>query len=261
MNNIDPPVVLRREGAVAWLVLNRPANLNAIDIPSAEAFLACCVEIVADPGIRAVVLEGEGKTFGVGGDLEVLRTDSAATASVLIEPLHRAIKLLAEINAPVIASLHGNVAGGSLSLSMACDLAVAADTARFNLAYINIGASCDASGSWNLPRLVGLRNAMAIALMGETLDAQEALRMGLVNRVVPAVELKQATDALAHRLAAGPTLAIGRMKRLMRRSFDNDLAAQLDLERENFCASAATADFAEGLDAFFSKRAPKYHGR
>ena len=126
---------------------------------------------------------------------------------------------------------------------------------------LNVAASCDVSGSWHLPRLVGLRNAMAIALLGDTFDAAEALRLGLVNRVVPAIALEEETDALARRLASGPTLAIGRMKRLLRQSLDNDLGTQLDMERDNFRASTATEDFSEALDAFFSKRAPHFNGR
>jgi len=185
---------------------------------------------------------------------------AAATAHELIGSLHEAVVLLANINAPVIASLHGAVAGGSLSLSLACDLAIAADTARFNLAYANIGASCDVSGSWNLPRLVGLRNAMQIALLSETFDAAEALRLGLVNRVVPADRLHEETMALARRLAAGPTQAYGRMKRLMRQSFETDLATQLDAERENFKASTQTDDFKAGISAFLAKRPALFKG-
>jgi 2-(1,2-epoxy-1,2-dihydrophenyl)acetyl-CoA isomerase len=254
------PVLLKREGSIAWLVLNRPAALNALDIPTAQAFLACCEQIAADPGVRAVVLRGEGKCFGVGGDLAALRSDPAETAMALIGPLHRAVLLLTSLNAPVIASLHGSVAGGSMSLSMACDLVIAADNARFNLAYVNVAANCDLSGSWHLPRLVGLRNAMAIALLGDSLDAAEALRLGLINRIVPAAALQEETDALARRLASGPTLAIGRMKRLLRQSLDNDLPTQLDLERDNFRASAGTEDFGEALAAFFAKRAAHFKG-
>lgn len=268
MNHSTTPVLLQRDGGIAWLVLNRPAALNALDIPTAQAFLACCEELAADPGVRAVVLRGEGKCFGVGGDLAALREDPAAlredpaaTAMALIEPLHRAVLLLTSMDAPVIASLHGSVAGGSMSLSMACDLVIAADNARFNLAYVNVAANCDVSGSWHLPRLVGLRNAMAIALLGDSFDAAEALRLGLVNRVVPAVALQEETDALARRLASGPTLAIGRMKRLLRQSLDNDLATQLDLERDNFRASAGTEDFGEALAAFFAKRAAHFKGK
>lgn len=259
--SVPAPVLLRREGALAWLVLNRPAGLNAIDIPTAHAFYDCCAQLAADPSVRAVVLKGEGRTFGVGGDLAALRHNPAATAIALIEPLHQAVRLLSAMDAPVIASLHGSVAGGSLSLSMACDLAIAADTTRFNLAYVNVAANCDVSGSWNLPRMVGLRNAMAIALLGDTFDAAEALRLGLVNRVVPAATLEEETDALARRLAEGPTLAIGRMKRLLRQSLHHDLDTQLDLERDNFCASAATEDFEEGMSAFFARRVPYFKGR
>jgi 2-(1,2-epoxy-1,2-dihydrophenyl)acetyl-CoA isomerase len=261
MHNDNAPVIVRHEGAIAYLILNRPASLNSIDIPTAQAFLHACKELTSTAGVRAVIFKGEGKTFGVGGDLSSLRTESATNAMLLLEPMHQAVRLLAGMDAPVIASLQGSIAGGSLSLAMGCDLAIAADTARFNLAYVNIGVNCDGGGSWSLPRLVGLRNAMGIALLGDTFDAQDALRMGLVNRVAPAAELDQATDAIALRLANGPTLAIGRMKRLLRQSFENDLATQLDLEREYFRASADSADFAEALDAFFSKRKPQFAGK
>jgi 2-(1,2-epoxy-1,2-dihydrophenyl)acetyl-CoA isomerase len=261
MHDVSSPVILRREGAVAYLVMNRPDAHNALDIPTAQALHAHCQDIAADPAIRAVVIKGAGKSFGVGGDLAALRVDPPQTAMALIEPLHASVRLLASMNAPVIASLHGNVAGGSMSLALACDLAIAADSARFNLAYINVAASCDLSGSWHLPRLVGLRNAMAIALMGDTFDASEALRLGLVNQVVPAAELEARTAALADRLASGPTHAIGKMKRLLRQSFDNDLATQLDAERDSFRDCATTRDFGEALDAFFARRRPQFQGR
>jgi 2-(1,2-epoxy-1,2-dihydrophenyl)acetyl-CoA isomerase len=261
MASSEPPVILQRDGAIATLLLNRPGSLNALDIPTAQALLTCCTELAADDSVRAVVLKGAGKAFGVGGDLAALRTDSTATAMALIAPLHASVLLLTSMNAPVIACLHGTVAGGSLSLAMACDLAIAADNTRFNLAYVNVAANCDLSGSWHLPRLVGLRNAMAIALLGDTFDAPEALRLGLLNRIVPVTELESATAALAQRLADGPTQAIGRMKRLLRQSLDNDLPAQLDLERDNFRDSTVTVDFAEALDAFFSKRRPHFVGR
>jgi 2-(1,2-epoxy-1,2-dihydrophenyl)acetyl-CoA isomerase len=261
MEDVSSPVVLKREGAVAYLVINRPGAHNALDVPTAQALLARCRDISADPAIRAVVIKGEGKSFGVGGDLAAMRDDPPATAMALIEPLHAAIRLLTSLNAPVLASLHGNVAGGSMSLALACDLAIAADSARFNLAYINVATSCDLSGSWHLPRLVGLRNAMAIALMGDTFDAGEALRLGLVNRVVPAAELEAATAALAERLASGPTHAIGKMKRLLRQSLDNDLDTQLDAERDSFRECAGTGDFGEALDAFFNKRRAQFQGR
>ncbi|MDP3799660.1 MAG: enoyl-CoA hydratase-related protein [Polaromonas sp.] len=262
---MSPPssneVLLTRDGGIAILTFNRPSAMNALDVPTTRAFLAACQSLADDPQVRVVVIRGEGKAFGVGGDLTELQQGAGVTPAGLIDPLHEGIKLLAAINAPVIASLHGVVAGGSLSLSMACDLAIAAEGTRFNLAYANVGASCDVSGSWSLPRLVGLRNAMQIALLSETFDAAEALRLGLVNRVVPADKLQEETLGLARRLAAGPTLAYGRMKRLMRQSFETDLPTQLDAERENFKASTQTDDFKEAVSAFFAKRPVVFKGR
>ena len=255
------PVQLLRDNAVAILQFNRPDALNALDVPTARAFHAACLELAVDASVRAVIVRGAGRAFGVGGDLAALRFDAAAVAAQLIEPLHASVKLLAALDAPVIASLHGAVAGGSLSLALACDLAIAAEGTRFDLAYARVGASCDVSGSWHLPRLVGLRHAMQIALLCDGFDAAEALRLGLVNRVVPAAELHAQTLTLAQRLAAGPTLAYGRLKRLLRQSFDNDLATQLDAERDNFLGSTRTRDFQEGRDAFLAKRPPLFEGR
>lgn len=171
-------VLLIQDAGVATLRFNRPAEMNALDVPAASAFRAACQQVARDTTVRAVVICGEGRAFGVGGDLAALQHNATATAAALIDNLHEGIQLLAGISAPVIASLHGVVAGGSLSLSLACDLAIAAEGTRFNLAYVNLAASCDVSGSWSLPRLVGLRKAMEIALLSETFDAQEAVDLG-----------------------------------------------------------------------------------
>jgi 2-(1,2-epoxy-1,2-dihydrophenyl)acetyl-CoA isomerase len=255
------PVLLTREGGHVTLTFNRPVAMNALDLLTAHAFLAACTDLASDPSVRVLVIRGAGKAFGVGGDLAALQHDSMATAHELIGCLHEAVLLLVHMNAPVIASVHGVVAGGSLSLAMACDLTIAAEGTRFNLAYANVGANCDVGGSWHLPRLVGLRNAMQIALLSDTFDATEALRLGLVNHVVPLDTLQDETLALASRLAVGPTLAYGRMKRLLRQSFETDLSSQLDAERENFKASTQTQDFKEALEAFFAKRRTVFTGQ
>lgn len=258
---MDSPVTLRRDGAVAHIRFNRPERLNAVNVPTSKAFLECCRTIAASPDIRAVVLGGEGDAFGVGGDLNELDADAAERAPALIEPVHEAVKLMAEFDAPVIASVHGVVAGGSLSLAMACDLCIAAEGTKFNLAYVKIAATCDGSGSWSLPRIVGMRNAMAIALLGETFDAAEALRLGLVNKVVPRTELDSSANEMAQRLAAGPTRAIGDIKRLIRTSFDHDLPSQLDRERDAFVANARTHDFTNAVASFLKKLKPRFEGR
>lgn len=243
------------------LTLNRPAAMNALDVPTAEAFLAACHEIENDGITRAVILRGAGRCFGVGGDLAALRDGGPELAAGLIEAMHSGIRILGAMNAPVIASLHGAVAGGSLSLALACDMAIAAEGAKFNMAYANVGASCDVSGSWSLPRLVGLRKALEIALLCDSFDATKALELGLVNRVVPAAHLEGETLLLAQRLADGPTLAYGRIKRLMRQSFDTPFAEQLDAERDEFQASTQTQDFNQAMSAFFAKRPPVFSGR
>jgi 2-(1,2-epoxy-1,2-dihydrophenyl)acetyl-CoA isomerase len=261
MTDALSPLIASRDGNVVHLQFNRPAVLNALDRATAQAFVHACRELHADHTVRAVVLSGAGRAFMAGGDLAELHGDPTGGAIGLLGPAHEAVVLLAELPAPVIAAVHGAVAGAGMSLALACDLVLAADDARFTLAYVKIGASCDVSASWSLPRLVGLRKAMEIALLSEPIDAAEALRLGLVNRVVPATELPAQAMALAQRLANGPTPAIGNLKRLLRTSFDHDLRGQLDAERSAFLACAASADFAEGVDAFLARRKPEFGRR
>ncbi len=250
------PVRLQRDGAVAVLELNRPQALNVVDLPTARAFLAACRELSGDASVRAVLLCGAGRSFGVGGDLRAMAEgDAAEVAGELIAALHESVQRLAALDAPVVAALQGVVAGGSWSL------ALAADDAVFTLAYAQIGASCDVNASWALPRMVGLRRALQIALLGERLDAAQALELGVVNRLVPAAQLREQAMAVARQLAEGPTLAYGRLKRLMRGSFEHALGGQLERERQAFLEGARTQDFQLGVAAFLNKRAPRFEGR
>ena len=253
-------VTLVRDGAVAFVEIRRPERHNALDVETAEALLEKCLEISRHGGVRAVVVSGQGASFGVGGDLGELQKGGAATARRIIEPLHQAAALLAEADAPVIAKLRGIVAGGSMSLALGCDLAIASDGARFNFAYTNIGATADVGGSWHLPRIVGLRRAMQIALLNDPIDAHQALALGLVNKVVPDEDLDADVAALASTLASGPTQAFGRMKRLLRQSGNHGFRDHLALELEAFVDSAGTSDFAEAVDARLGKRAPRFAG-
>lgn len=261
MTTTDAPLLTGRDGAVATLRFNRPAALNAIDVPMARAFLAAVQDIAADRGVRAVLLSGAGKGFMAGGDLAVLSADPQRGAAELIGPLHEALTVLDALDAPVVAQVHGVAAGAGLSLMLQADFVLAAAGTRFNLAYASIGASCDVGGSWALPRWVGLRRALEIALLGDTLDAATAERIGLINRVVPAADLESEALALAHRLAGGPTVALGHLRRLLRASQGRDLATQLDAEAAAFQACAATDDFRLGLDAFRDRKPPAFTGR
>ena len=257
----EPPLRLERSGAIATLSFNRPGALNAIDVPMATALLSAVRAIAEDASVRCVVLRGAGKGFMAGGDLATLRADPVQGARDLLAPLNEAVALLAQLNAPVIAQVHGVAAGAGLSLMLQADFVLAAEGTRFNLAYINLGTSCDVGASWALPRLVGLRRALEIAMLGETYSAQEAERLGLVNRVVPAADLGAAVQALAQRLASGPTLAHGHMCRLMPNAFDHDLPTQLAAEAEAFVACPHSTDLPEGIEAFHAKRPATFQGR
>lgn len=259
----DPQLPLHHwcEAGVGYLRFHRPQALNAIDIPMARAFLAACQDFARDPQLRVLWVSGEGRAFMAGGDIPAMRTDPQAVAGTIIDAVHDGLRLLAELPVPVVASVHGAVAGGGLGIVLGCDLVVAADNTKFALAYPLIGASCDCSTSWGLPRIVGLRKALELAFLADPVDAPEALRLGLVNRVVPLDTLADETAQLVQRLASGPTQALGRLKRLMRDSLGHSLSQQLDAEKAGFLAVAATRDFDEGTAAFVAKRKAVFEGR
>jgi 2-(1,2-epoxy-1,2-dihydrophenyl)acetyl-CoA isomerase len=252
---------LERNGAVALIRFNRPHALNAIDVPMAQALLRTARALAADRSVRAIVLCGAGKGFMAGGDLATMRADPLQGAADLIGPLNEALLVFAAMDAPLIAQVHGVAAGAGLSLMLQADFVLAAEGTRFNLAYVNLGTSCDVGASWALPRLVGLRRALEIAMLGETLTSADAERLSLVNRVVAAADLKAEVTALAQRLASGPTVAYGHLRRLMRASFDRDLPGQLAAEAAAFAECAATADFKTGIEAFYSKQPAQFVGR
>jgi 2-(1,2-epoxy-1,2-dihydrophenyl)acetyl-CoA isomerase len=262
---MNDTVLLSRDGSVATLTLNRPDALNTLNPAMIDALVAHAATVAADDSVRVVVLRGAGRHFMAGGDIrsfaERLGEPAAARSegfSVMIGRLHAAIEHLHRMPHPVVGSVQGAVAGFGLSLMNACDLVVAADDSYFASAYRHIGLTPDGGGSWSLPRLVGMRKAMEIFLLGERFGAAEALALGLVNRVVPAADLESATSALVHSLATGPALATRHAKRLVRESLSRTLSEQLDAERASFAACAGTADFAEGIKAFLEKRAPQF---
>lgn len=249
---------------IARIRFNRPQVLNALDEATILAFKAAVDQVVADAGVRVVVLSGEGRAFLAGGDVHRFHAAGEAAPLVvgsLIDPFHAALEALAAFPAPVIASLKGAVAGGGLSVALAADLAIAADDSRLTLAYTRIGTSPDGGATFSLPRMVGLRRALELALLSDVIDAEEALRFGLVNKVVPLAALEAETEKLARRLADGPTQAYGEIKRLMRQSFSTPFADQLAAERDGFVACAGTRDFVEGVAAFVGKRPARFRGR
>jgi len=261
----EAPIRLWRDGAVAHLRFNRPRQLNAMDLAGARALHEACRRIAdtvaEDMTLRVVRLSGEGRAFLAGGDIAAMAEDPALGASALIPEVHGALTLLNGLRTPVLAEVQGAVAGAGLGVLMACDLVVAAEGTRFTIGFTAIGASADSSTTWGLPRVMGLRQALRFALLGETLDVADAHRLGLVSEVVTASQLGRTADEWCQRLADGAPLALGAVKRLLRGSLDRSLPEQLAAEAEAFRDCAATEDFREGLAAFLAKRPPRFQGR
>ncbi len=264
---MSDPILLQRDGAVATLTLNRPDALNALDYAMVDALVSRTAEVATDDSLRVVVLRGAGRHFMAGGDIrtfasELVHSPAERQAGFqrMVERLHAAVEQLDRMPHPVVGVVHGAVAGIGLSFMNACDLVVASTDAYFTSAYRHIALTPDGGGSWTLPRLVGVRKAMEILLLSERFDAAEALRLGLVNKVVAPEALEGAAAALVATLASSPVLALRNAKRLVRDSFSRSLSEQLQAEAVSFGQCSATADFAEGITAFIEKRAPRFGG-
>jgi 2-(1,2-epoxy-1,2-dihydrophenyl)acetyl-CoA isomerase len=250
------------DGGLGLLTLQRPEAGNGIDLAMARELGAVTTAWARDRSVRAVLLRAAGRTFCVGGDLKSFagQEDLPPHLVEITTHLHAAISRLARMDAPVVAAVQGSAAGGGLSLALAADLVLAGASSRFVVAYTGIGLTPDLSGSWTLPRLVGLRRALDLTLTNRVLSAAEALDAGLVTRVVDDDALASDALQLARSLAAGPTGALAAAKRLLRESIGNDLETQMALEADSLAAAAASADGIEGITAFLAKRAPRYGG-
>ncbi|HEX4859269.1 MAG TPA: enoyl-CoA hydratase [Usitatibacteraceae bacterium] len=255
---------LERQDAVATLTFNRPEIYNAMDEPMIRGLRDATHSLAADPTLRVLIIAGAGKAFIAGGDVAMFykrRETLAAEIRPMIETLHEAIIALRDAPFPVVAKIHGAVAGAGVSLALACDFSIAADNAVFTTAYAKIGQSPDGGSTYFLPRIVGMKKAAELIMLTEPVKAAEALALGLVNKVVAADALDAEVAAFAARLASGPTQAYARAKRLMNQTFDSALGVQLAREADFFVECAATADFKEGVTAFVEKRAPRFSGQ
>jgi 2-(1,2-epoxy-1,2-dihydrophenyl)acetyl-CoA isomerase len=251
--------------AVCLLTLNRPDRLNALTVEVAHDFQAA-VQDARDKGSRAIVLTGAGRAFCAGGDLcemQNIATREGRLEAFFDEPLrilNNAILLIRQTPVPFIAAVNGVASGGGCNLALACDLVIAAESAKFNQAFIKIGLSPDCGGTFILPRLVGMKRAAELMFTGDMLTAQSALEMGMINAVTPDGELMSHALAMADRLAAAPTAAIAQIKKLLEASAINDYGGQLELERKAQIESGQTKDFIEGVTAFLEKRPPRFVG-
>jgi 2-(1,2-epoxy-1,2-dihydrophenyl)acetyl-CoA isomerase len=260
------PVLLEVADGVATITFNRAEAMNSLDVATKEALLACLTQVATDPVVRCVVLTGTGRAFCVGQDLkehvEILHSQSSdalfRTVDLHYNPI---VTALVGMRKPVIAAVNGVAAGAGASLAFACDLRIVADTAGFNLAFANVALSCDTGSSFTLQRLVGKAKAIELLYFPRTVAAEEALELGLATRVVPTAELADEVRALAARLAAGPTVALGAMRQSLEYAAGHDFAEATAFESEQMSLTGATADHAAAVAAFLAKEEPVFQGR
>ena len=256
-----PVVLTARDEGVLTLTLNRPEVLNSLTDEVLDAVATACREAGADDSVRAVVITGAGRGFCAGQDLRT-RSESGGVdvRTHLREHYVPVIRAIRELEKPVIASVNGVAAGAGMSLALACDFRLMAESARFIQAFVRIGLVPDAGSSYFLTRLVGVAKALELTMLGETVDSAEALRIGLANRVVADDDLAEETRAFAARLARGPR-SVGLIKQLINGSPDHDLEEQLVLEEEAQYQASQSSDFVEGVTAFMEKRPTRFSGR
>jgi len=258
-------ISLERADGIGRLTLSRPEALNALDKATGEEILDAVEHLRSDESVRVVVITGAGRAFSAGGDVKEMARSGAELSEAffkqLLGTLNRSILAIAEMPKPVLAAVNGIAAGLGFNLALAADIRVAARSAEFTQAFVKIGLIPDGGGTFFLPRLVGWARATELIMTARTVSSEEALRLGIVNEVVDDSEFATSVDAWAHRLAAAPTAALGRVKQLLAHSLTADLKSQLRFEREMQMASGRTADFREGVTAFVEKRAPRFTGK
>jgi 2-(1,2-epoxy-1,2-dihydrophenyl)acetyl-CoA isomerase len=249
---------------VAHLTFNRPQQANSINVDFARDLMHAALQCDEDPLVRAVLLSGHGRMFCAGGDLKTFAAQGAGLPRYLKEVttyLHAAVSRLTRMDAPVIAAVHGSAAGAGMSLACAADIVLAAEDAKFTMAYTRAGLVPDGSSTYFLSRIVGLRRALELTLTNRVLSAAEAMGLGIVTRVVPATQLLDEARTLAAAFAAGPTKAFGASKRLLHAGWSGTLETQMELETRAIADAARGPDAHEGIAAFIERRPAKFVGR
>jgi 2-(1,2-epoxy-1,2-dihydrophenyl)acetyl-CoA isomerase len=265
MTTTSDTMLLDVSERIATLTLNRPDKLNALSGEMMEELVPIMERLAEDKEVRCVVVTGAGRGFCAGGDVSGMASGETTIPDenpvARLRRLEETSRLLHEMPKPTIAMVNGPAAGAGLSIALACDMRIAGESARFVTAFVRIGFSGDFGGTWMLQRLLGPAKARELYFTGDPIDAREAERIGLVNRVVPDDQLASETQALAERMAKGPPIALARMKQNMNLGLVSDYSTLLDAEAEHMVMTGTTQDNREAIKAFLEKRPPTFHGR
>ena len=252
------PILIDNRGAWRVVTLNRPDRLNAFNEPMHRALAKALDDAAEDIGCRAVLLTGAGRGFCAGQDLAAIAGDLGTTIENFYNPL---IRRIAAMNKPVVCAVNGTAAGAGANIALACDIVLAARSAKFIQSFAKIGLVPDSGGTWLLPRLIGEARAKALAMLAEPISAETAENWGMIWRAVDDDQLQSEAEALATHLASQPTQGLAMIKQAFAKSATNTLDAQLDLERDLQRRAGETPDYAEGVSAFTAKRPPNFTGR
>lgn len=256
-------IVTKKEGSLRTITLNRPDAANSMNLDFAREFYDIICEYSSDSMVRAILINANGKMFCGGGDLAYLSKNKHKVKEILLKMtnyLHGAIARMSKMRAPIVIAVQGSAGGGGVSLAISGDLVFSAVSAKFTLAYTNAGLSPDASSTFYLPRLIGMRKAKELMLTNRVITANEALNIGMIDRVYENDVLQDEARQQAEKFASGPTSAYGSVKKLLNLSFSNNLESQMDEEGLLIAENASTDDGLEGVQAFLEKRKPIFKG-
>lgn len=255
-------IIYEKKEGVARITINRPQVLNALDIETRKELLTALLDADADEDVKVVVLTGAGeKAFSAGADLKIFRDMTPKEARRYVKLAKQVARTIETLSKPVIAVVRGYALGGGLELALSCDIILAAEDARFGQTEINVGLIPGVGGTQRLPRAVGIRKAKEMIYTGQMIDAQEAYRLGLVNKVVPKEKLDEALNEMLSHIMSKSPLILRLAKQAVNKSFETDLASGLDYESELFIYCFTTEDQKEGARAFLEKRKPEFKGR
>jgi enoyl-CoA hydratase len=255
-------IIYEKKDGVAWIIINRPQVMNALDIESRKEILAALQDADSDKDVRVVVLTGSGdKAFCAGADLRIFREMNAYEARDYVKLAKQVARTIETLSKPVLAVVKGYALGGGLELVLACDLVIASEDAKFGQTELNVGLIPGVGGTQRLPRVIGIRRAKEMIYTGQIIDAEEAYRLGLVNKVVPAEKLNETLNELLTQIKSKSPLILKLAKQAVNKAFEADLTSGLDYESELFVYCFTTEDQKEGVKAFLEKRRPEFKGR